>query len=99
MKSPEEKNKQKELLKDYKLKAKQSFVASLPFPKEYFTDLFDFLNEALENEGCDHTLKLTEEYLRTKGIYSESAVGFFQENDGFCDCEVLSNVEEKFEGL
>ena len=99
MKIPEEKDRQKQLLKDFKLKEKQDFINSLPFQIEKFYNLFDFLNERLTEDECDDTLVLTIEYLRENGLYSEKAIDFLQQNGGYCDCEVLNNVEEKFEGL
>lgn len=99
MKIQEEKDRQKQLLKDFKLKEKQNFLNSLPFQTEKFQDLFDFLNERLEEDECDDTLRLTTEYLRENGVYSEKAIDFLQQHGGYCDCEVLNNVEEKFEGL
>ena len=64
-----------------------------------FKELFDYLDEQLEQEGCDDTLSLTESYLDKKGIEHKKVVGWLEENGGYCDCEVLANVEEKFENL
>jgi len=99
MKSPDEKTRQKELLKDFKLKEKEAFLNSLPFEKEKFKDLFDFLNVGLGEEECDDTLSLTSKFLREQDLYSENAIEFLEEQGGYCDCEVLNNIEEKFEGL
>jgi hypothetical protein len=99
MKSSEEKKRQKELLDDFKLKEKQAFMISLPFEKEKFQHLFDFLDEKLAEAGCDDTLLFTTEYLHENNLYSEEAIDFLEENGGYCDCGVLANVEEKFEGL
>lgn len=99
MKISEEKDRQKQLRKEFKLKENQNFLNSLPFQTENFQDLFDFLNERLEEEDCDDTLGLTTEYLRENGLYSEEVIDFLQQHGAYCDCEVLNNVEEKFEGL
>lgn len=99
MKSSDEKNRQKELLKELKLKEKQAFINSLPFETEKFKDLFGFLNVRLGEEECDDTLSLTLKFLREQDLYSENAINFLGEQGGYCDCEVLNNIEEKFEGL
>lgn len=99
MKTSDEKSRQKELLNDYKKREKQAFIESLPFAKEHFTGLFDFLDNKLGNESCEHTLRFTEEYLNDKGLYSEDVIEFLEENGGYCDCEILANVKEKFEDL
>ncbi|MDF3078625.1 MAG: hypothetical protein K0S09_2514 [Sphingobacteriaceae bacterium] len=99
MKTSEEINRQKHLLQDLKLKEKLEFIKSLPFHTERFNDLFDFLNQRLTEVECDDTLVLTTEYLQENGLYSEKVIDFLKENGGYCDCEVLNNVEERFEGL
>ena len=84
-----DKARKKELLKGYKAKEKQSFQDSLPMDEELFWNLFDYVDEKLEiNDGCDHSLTFTREFLEKQKVDVES---------GGCDCEVLYNVEERFE--
>ena len=65
--------------------------------KEIFQELFDYLDEHL-GDGCDHSLTMTTEFLKDKGIENIDKVGvWLNNNGGYCDCEVLMNVEEKFE--
>jgi len=79
-----DKARKKELLKAYANEQKQSFKDSLPMDEELFWNLFDYVDEKLEtNNGCDHSLTFTREFLE------KQKVG--------CDCEVLYNVEERFE--
>ena len=57
----------KELLKAYADKQKQSFKNSLPMDEELFWNLFDYVDEKLEaNDGCDHSLTFTREFLKNK---------------------------------
>ena len=80
-----DKARKKELLKAYADKQKQSFKDSLPMDEELFWNLFDYVDEKLEaNDGCDHSLTFTREFLEKQKV-------------GGCDCEVLYNVEERFE--
>ncbi|MBC5773157.1 DUF2695 domain-containing protein [Pontibacter sp. KCTC 32443] len=99
MKTNEEKDRQKQLRAELKIKEKENFLNSLPIPADQFKELFDFLDEKLEQDGCDDTLSLTKSYLDKQGIENEKVVSWLEENGGYCDCEVLANVEEKFENL
>ena len=80
-----DKARKKELLKAYANEQKQSFKDnSLPMDEELFWNLFDYVDEKLEaNDGCDHSLTFTKDWIVNEG--------------GGCDCEVLYNVEERFE--
>ena len=93
-----DKARKKELLKNYKAKEKQNFKDSLPMDEEVFWELFDYLDERLEEQdGCDHSLSLTRSFLETKGVDVDSILDWIVDNGGGCDCEVLYNVEERFE--
>ena len=93
-----DKARKKELLKNYKAKEKQNFKDSLPMDEEGFWELFDYLDERLEEQdGCDHSLSLTRSFLETKGVDVDSILEWIVDNGGGCDCEVLYNVEERFE--
>ncbi len=93
-----DKARKKELLKDYKAKEKQSFLESLPTDEDVFWELFDYLDEYLEEQdGCNHSLSLTRAFLETKGVEVERILEWIVDNGGGCDCEVLYNVEERFE--
>ena len=66
-----DKARKKELLKAYADKQKQSFKDSLPMDEELFWNLFDYVDENLEaNDGCDHSLTFTKEFLETSIVNS-----------------------------
>lgn len=82
----------------YKDLQRQAFESSLPMARELFLDLFDYLNEQSETTVCNHDFSLTEQFLRDKQVNNvEEVLEFLRENGGYCDCEVIFNVEEKFE--
>ena len=54
--------------------------------------LFDQLDAALKL-GCDHTLRHTCAFLKAKGLSESTVVLWLGTYGGFCDCEVLGNVE------
>jgi len=93
-----EKKRRKQLQKGLQKKALMEFEESLPISRELFLDLFDVLDQELGKNGCDDSLKLTKHFLETNQVRNTDEVEkFLKENGGFCDCEVLYNVEEKFE--
>ena len=59
--------------------------------------LFGHLDSELGNHPCDHTLRLTTAWLVANGHEPERVVPWLRENGGYCDCEVLANVEDKLE--
>ena len=85
----------KELLKAVEAKQRASQEAGLPVSKEILWALFDYLDESL-SDGCDHSLRLTETFLISQEIQPELVVPWLGEYGGFCDCEVLFNVEEQW---
>jgi hypothetical protein len=99
MPSKEEKQRRSKLLKHIQNKEKEKFEDSLPINRNEFTKLFDFLDEKLGEVECDNTLQLTEQYFMHINNITEidKIKKWLQEHGGYCDCEVLANVEEKFE--
>jgi hypothetical protein len=97
MTSKSEKERRKEILNQLADKAKADFNNSLPLDKETFNELFDYLDERLA-EGCDHSMSMTLDFLKQKEIKNvDQVVEWLNDKGGYCDCEVLANVEEMFE--
>jgi hypothetical protein len=71
---------------------------SLPMPADLFRQLFDRLDERLIEDGCDHSLRLTEEFLAGSEVDTEAVLAWLAERGGYCDCEVLANVEDEVTG-
>lgn len=93
-----EKERRKKITNELRKKAREEFEKSLPISRDIFKDLFDFLDKELTHSGCDHSLKLTKVFFISKGIDNfEETSEWLNENGGYCDCEVLANVEEKFD--
>lgn len=58
--------------------------------------MFDMLAQELSTKGCDHTRRLTQQFLEQRGQAAEAVLAWLDDNGGFCDCEVLANVEERW---
>ena len=99
MKSEEEKLRQRQLMKEFQRKEIETFISGLPMEIKGFLNLFDVLNEKLGIEECDHTLRFTEQFLSIHQLPLQEVVLWLNEYGGYCDCEVLFNIEEKFENL
>ncbi|WP_244149976.1 DUF2695 domain-containing protein [Xanthomonas sacchari] len=69
--------------------------ATLPLPRETLWALFDYLNDVLA-DGCDHSLRRTTQFLASHDVAPESVIPWLGAHGGFCDCEVLFNVEDRW---
>lgn len=94
----DEKERRKQILNELSKKKQQEFEEGLPMDREVFKNLFDDLNNQLEEKGCDNTTTLTAAFLENNKISKiENVIHWLADNGGHCDCEILANVEEKFE--
>jgi len=44
---------------------------------------------------CDHTLSKARAILADMGVDVDGSVAYFEDHGGFCDCEVLLNVDDR----
>ena len=84
-----------ELKKTWKQREQQKLVASIPMPHQDLRDLFDHLDREGASE-CDHTHRETIEFLQKRGLDVERIIPWLRQNGGYCDCEVIYNVDDKF---
>lgn len=84
----------KRLLAEWKAKQRKDAEAALPASREMLLALFDELDERLPVEGCDHSLRLTLAWADRVRVDAERLKHWLREYAGFCDCEVLANVQD-----
>jgi hypothetical protein len=90
------KDPRKESLKSaWKEQERQKIVASIPMSHQDLRDLFDYLDRE-DAPPCGHTLRATIEFLRNRGLDADRIVAWLGEYGGYCDCEVIYNVDDKF---
>jgi hypothetical protein len=95
-----DKTKRKEILNQLAEKELAEFRKGLPFDENIFPKLFDFLDIELDKKGCNHTTILTKIFLDKNKVSNEAEViEWLADNGGYCDCEVLANVEDLFDYL
>jgi hypothetical protein len=87
-----------ELKKAWREQERQKLAASIPMPPQDLRALFDHLDQVSGPE-CDHTLRMTTEFLQERGLDVERVLPWLREHGGYCDCEVLANVEDRLEGV
>jgi hypothetical protein len=90
----DEKAKRKEILHTLREEQSQKVRESLPAEVEDLKKLFDFVDKKLSDRDCDDTLRFTLEFVRQNAMDESRVVPWLESNGGYCDCEVLNNVEE-----
>ncbi len=88
----------KAILRALKEQERADAEAALPLPKADLAALFDRLDAQLSERDCDDTLRLTAAFLAERGLDVPRVTAWLRESGGYCDCEVLANVEEQWEG-
>jgi Protein of unknown function (DUF2695) len=87
----------KRLVDEWARENRAAARAALPLPDDQFQALFDYVDEHLESQGCDHSRRFTEQWLSMKGVVAEPVLRWLEENGGYCDCEAIANAEEAWE--
>lgn len=86
-----DKEHKKKLKAQYKQNEQDEIRASIPMEIDELKDLLSYLNRE-SAPVCDHTLRETVEFLKSKKINPEIVIPWLGEHGGFCDCEVVYNV-------
>lgn len=84
-----------ELKNAWKQQENQDLVDSIPMLRTDLQALFNFLGRG-STPPCDHTLRETTQFLQQRRLNVERILPWLHENGGYCDCEVICNVEDKF---
>ena len=92
MPSQSEVQRRKAIAKQLAQRAHAAAEAQMPISKANLAALFDHLGVVLVS-GCDHTNRFTQAFLQQHGLSESAIVPWLGEYGGYCDCEVLANVE------
>jgi hypothetical protein len=91
-----DKQRRKEMLRQVRERQRAEARAALPLPDDQLRALFDMLDGEIPTRRCDHSRRLTQEFLERRGLPIEAVMSWLDDNGGFCDCEILANVEERW---
>lgn len=81
-------------LKDAYLRAEQAASAALmALDRAQLESLLDHVDAIVASEGCDHTRRATDAWAMQHGVGLERLHERLEEFGGFCDCEVVMNVD------
>jgi hypothetical protein len=84
----------KDMKTEWRHQQRAAALAALPLPLDELEAMFDMLDVELTRQGCDHSRRLTRRWLETRGHDIDVVFAWLDTQGGFCDCEVLDNVEE-----
>ena len=94
--SKEEKRRRAALVQAMVAEDTKKAIEEMPISLAHLGQLFDYLDLELE-VGCDHTPKITIAFLNENKLNQNIILPWLQEQGGYCDCEILANVEEAWE--
>jgi hypothetical protein len=92
MRSPDEKQRRKQLKREAAHQERVRLEAAMPLSLTQLAALLEHLDGALSD--CDSTLRLTRAYLAAHGLDEARIVPWLVNRGGGCDCEVLANLDE-----
>ena len=96
MVAPEEKAKRQAIKQALRQAEQERFRATLPLSPELLGIMFDFIDQQLAQNECDNTFKYLLHFLSEHQIEANPVVHWLENLGGYCDCEILANVEERF---
>ena len=80
-------------LKDEYLRAQQAASAErMPLDRAQLAALLNHVDAAVVANGCDHTRAATDDWAAREGTDLQRLREGLEEYGGFCDCEVVMNV-------
>ena len=92
-----DKQSRKDQLHAWRARQRAAARAKLPLPDAQMKAMFDMLDAALPQRGCDHTLRLVREWAGGHGLPFDAVAAWCHDNGGHCDCEVLANCEQRWQ--
>jgi hypothetical protein len=76
-------DKKRELKKRWKKAEKDAARSAFPLPDDKLEAMFDVVEMAIEESGCDHSLRATTEWLSANGVDVDAVVAWLENNGGF----------------
>ncbi|HEX2074666.1 MAG TPA: DUF2695 domain-containing protein [Geodermatophilus sp.] len=93
MASRDEKTRRKQLKDDYLRAEQAASAARMPLDRAQLESLLHHVDAVVASDGCDHTRRATDAWAIQHGIELDPLHDGLEEYGGFCDCEVVTNVD------
>jgi hypothetical protein len=90
-----DKDRKKELRRAWEEQERDKLINSIPIPQCVLAELFVYLDRE-DAPSCDHSLRETILFLQERKLAVEPVVEWLRQHGGYCDCEVIFNVADKF---
>ncbi len=74
----------------------ERFLDSLPLKKRELESLFEYLEDELETEDCDHTARFAIKFMMIYKLPFPKILAWLNKNGGYCDCKILANIETEW---
>jgi len=70
----------------------EAFLDQMPAGQYDIEDLFDYLEDKLEREECNHSLRFSMQFMMENRLNFPRLSAWLQQNGGYCDCKVLEQI-------
>ncbi|MCG7989595.1 MAG: DUF2695 domain-containing protein [Candidatus Thiodiazotropha lotti] len=74
--------------------ASENRCSWMPLEENELSLLIDYVDRQVQENGCHHDHRHTKEWLSDSGHNVNEVLAALMAHGGFCDCEVVMNVEE-----
>jgi len=72
------------------------FFEALPASKEQIESLFEYIEDELYENECDHTSRLAMKFLMQNKLPFPPVIAWLQDNGGYCDCKIMESIEREW---
>lgn len=93
MTTPPDKARRRFLRDAYKNAERVARTALLTIDQDQLEQLLDYVDERLGEQPCDHTARHAQRWAQSHRIEWETLAEGLLEFGGYCDCEIVMNVE------
>ncbi len=83
--------------RQWKARQREAARGAFPVSDALLQTLFKSVEELVNENGCDHSLRFTEQWIAKNQQPREPLIRWLDENGGFCDCEVVANAYDHWE--
>jgi hypothetical protein len=92
-----DKQRTREIQRQWREQQRAKARGEFPLPFDDLKAMFDMLDADLPRQGCNKTRRLTQQWLESNGHDTEAVFAWLDAQGGYCDCEILANVEEQID--